>query len=415
MRLNAYRIGGALFALLFGALLVWVVWLTFAGLEDRVEPTGGVMGAAESDDLPVGEEAYQALANRTQLQSWRQTDHRFPGQGETEEVTGTSIRVGGTPRGEPGALVNRWMDPTAVDPQLVRERGFLEGTVAYPGDVNRVLQQPAGRVWRARHNQPVSLAGGWIVFGVGLLLAAFLFLHGRVVTKEPYEGRTVQRFSLFERANHWMTAIAFVLLALSGLVLLYGQYLIKPLTGAEFYGDFALWNVWAHMVLAVPFVLGVVVMLLLWTRQNLFGKLDWQWVKTGGFLGNPETAPPQPRFNPGQKLVFWGVVLGMLVLLATGVTLMFPFFWTGYDGMQLVQLVHAVAALLMIALIMGHIYIGTVGMERAIDAMWSGQVDRAWAHEHHRIWLERLDRGERPGYGGGHARPEGRGQPRPAE
>ena len=74
-------------------------------------------------------------------------------------------------------------------------------------------------------------------------------------------------------------------------------------------------------------------------------------------------APGQARFNAGQKIVFWGVVLGAVALLASGLTLMFPFYWLGMDGMQWTQLIHAAVGLAMIALIIGHIYIGTIGMK----------------------------------------------------
>jgi formate dehydrogenase subunit gamma len=145
------------------------------------------------------------------------------------------------------------------------------------------------------------------------------------------------------------------------------------------------------MALAVPFVLGVLVMIALWTRQNLPERLDWQWLKRGGgFLDDSPDKPPARRFNTGQKIVFWAVALGGLFLTATGIALMFPFYWSGYTGMQTVQVLHAAAALLMIGLIIGHIYIGTIGMVGAFQAMWSGRVDRNWAEEHHSLWYRSI-------------------------
>jgi len=76
--------------------------------------------------------------------------------------------------------------------------------------------------------------------------------------------------------------------------------------------------------------------------------------------------------------------------------MMFPFLWTGYTGMQVVQSLHAAIALLMVGLIIGHIYIGTVGMEGAFSAMWSGWVDRNWAKEHHSLWYSGEDGEKRP-------------------
>ncbi len=389
--MNAYRVTGALATLVFAALFGWVVYLTFTGAGDpRVAPTGGPLGAAQGDDLPTGEQAYQALSARTALQRWRQTEADFPGRGTSEAVSGAPIESG-APRGTPDELAQRWSEADPQTREVLRERGFLAGVVAYPGAVNDVLEQPAGRLWRARHNLGVNLTGGWVIFGVGLALSAFLLLHGRVRTREAYEGRSVQRFNLFERSNHWMVAVSFILIALTGLLLLYGQFGLKPLMDVQTYADLAAASAWAHMVLAVPFVLGVATMFALWLRHNLITRRDLAWLRRGGFIGDPDKQPAAPKFNAGQKLIFWLVVLGTLLLLASGVTLMLPFFWTGYDGMQLVQLAHAVGGLLMIGVIIAHIYIGTIGMERAIDAMWSGQVDRAWAREHHRLWVDRLE------------------------
>lgn len=149
-------------------------------------------------------------------------------------------------------------------------------------------------------------------------------------------------------------------------------------------------SVWLHMASAVPFVIGIFTMILLWVRDNIPTKLDWQWIKHGGgFLERDGENPPAKKFNAGQKIVFWGVVIGGLAALSTGLLLMFPFFWLDYSGMQWAQLTHAMIGLLMIALIFGHIYIGTIGMEGAIDAMWSGRVDSNWAKEHHKIWWEK--------------------------
>ena len=145
------------------------------------------------------------------------------------------------------------------------------------------------------------------------------------------------------------------------------------------------------MTFAVPFLCGVVVMIGLWTWENIPEWLDWVWLKRGGgFLSDSDESPPARKFNAGQKFVFWVVALGGLFLTATGVGLMFPFFWTGYTGMQVVLGLHAVAGLLMIGVIIGHVYIGTIGMRGAFDAMWSGRVDRNWAKEHHSLWYRKV-------------------------
>lgn len=148
------------------------------------------------------------------------------------------------------------------------------------------------------------------------------------------------------------------------------------------------------MAFMLPFVLGVLIMAVLWLRQNLPSKVDWEWLKQGGvFLSDQGPNPPARRFNAGQKLIFSAVMLGGGLLILSGIGLMFPFFlWLDIQAMQWLQIGHAALGLIMIAVIIGHIYIGTAGMEGAFDAMWSGEVDRNWAEEHHNLWVRKLER-----------------------
>src|SRR5262249_3556001 len=162
----------------------------------------------------------------------------------------------------------------------------------------------------------------------------FLAIRGRIRTAEAPSGDTIRRFSALERANHWMTAASFIVMALTGLLILYGTALIRPWLGASLYADLALASVCAHRTLATALILGVIVMFALWIGQNRFEHLDWVWLKKGGgFLRSDRPNPPARKFNAGQKLVFWGVVLGGLALTLTGLGLMFPFFWDGYTSM----------------------------------------------------------------------------------
>jgi formate dehydrogenase subunit gamma len=279
---------------------------------------------------------------------------------------------------------------------MLKERGDVKGDSSLPYREAASFQQPGGRDWRRVHNDQVRYGGGWLLFGTIFALAFFLLARGRIKVAEGFSGETVERFGATERTNHWMTATSFILMGLTGLVLIYGKPLLIPLIGEPAFGDVAYWSAWLHMSFAVPFVLGILIMIALWLVDNLPTRLDWEWLKRGGgFMRDDGHNPPARKFNAGQKIVFWGVTLGGLLMLASGLSLMFPFYWFGYDGMQTTQIVHACIALLMIALIFGHIYIGTIGMEGAIEAMWSGHVDRNWAKEHHSIWFERIT-GRRP-------------------
>ena len=287
-----------------------------------------------------------------------------------------------------------------------------------------VAIQSDGEDWRSIRNGPLSLYGGWLLFAIIFLLAVFFVLRGRIPIDAGPSGKTVERFNGIERFVHWLTATTFVVLALTGLNLLYGRYFLKPLLGADLFSTLTLAGKYAHNYLAFGFMLGVVLIFVLWVRQNLPNKYDFIWMIKGGGMFSKGVHPPAKKFNAGQKILFWIVVLGGVSISVSGIALMFPFQFAlfsesnalvnilGFDlptdltlmqEMQLVQLWHAIVGLLLIVVIIGHIYIGTLGMEGAFDAMGTGHVDENWAREHHSLWVAEV-KGE-TGSGGGPARP----------
>lgn len=383
----AVRISAAVVAAILAGLLAWTILATLDA-DPLVVPTAGVIHGPD-DDVPSGAAAEQALRQRALLQDWRQV----PGLTSIETVTAGTALEGGGAAEDGNQLVTNWLDRQEAFFEILRERGFVEGVLAYPDPRGRVLEQPQGRDWRRVHNEQITYGGGWVIFGFSLLLALFLAIRGRIPLKHGFSGQKVLRFSAFERANHWVTAISFILIALTGLILLYGQYFLRPWMGADVYSPVALYSAWTHMALMIPFTIGVLIMIAIWTHQNLPTKVDLHWLRRfGGFLTTKGENPPARRFNAGQKLIFWAVFWGGLILIGTGITLMFPFFWANIQAMQWVQSVHAAIGLIMIAIMIGHIYIGTVGMVGAVDAMWSGNVDRNWMEEHHDLYLEELER-----------------------
>ena len=185
---------------------------------------------------------------------------------------------------------------------------------------------------------------------------------------------------------------------------MFGRWLLLPLLGPETFATLTVYGKLAHNFLSFPFVLGIVLMLLIWVRHNIPDGGDIAWIKAAGGLFSKGKHPPAKKFNAGQKLIFWMVVAGGGVVAASGYVLLFPFYLTDVAGMQLAHLVHAVLSVLLIAGIISHIYIGSVGMEGAFDAMGSGQVDVNWAREHHSLWLEeelRKGKGKAPAVGRG--------------
>ncbi|WP_222183223.1 formate dehydrogenase subunit gamma [Geminicoccus harenae] len=282
------------------------------------------------------------------------------------------------------------VNPTAMSVQaddLLQQEGKLQGYLAQPDPKLAVLEQPQGRQWRVFHES-------WLPWGAGILiLAVVLLLGGVYLVKGPIQadevsGIKILRFNVFERFTHWLTAVSFIILALSGINYIFGKRYLMPLIGPDAFGTLSQWGKYAHNYLAWPFMLGVLFMIVVWVKDNFPKRgVDWAWLKAGGGVFN-NTHPSAGRFNAGQKLIFWWVALAGIVMSVTGIMLLFPFAAFGVNGMQITQVVHSVVGFLFIAVIIFHIYIGTLGMEGAYDAMGSGEVDVAWARAHHDLWVE---------------------------
>jgi len=282
------------------------------------------------------------------------------------------------------------VNPTASavhEQQLLQQLGQIDGRVTIPAQRAGVLIQPAGREWRQFHEVTLRIIGAVAILGMLAVLVIFYLWRGMVRLEAGRSGRTIVRFNAFERAVHWMTATCFIILAISGLNITFGRPLLLPLLGPDTFTAWSQWAKYAHNFLSFPFTLGVVLIFLIWIAGNIPNRVDFRWLKAGGGIVGHEH-PPAQRFNAGQKAVYWIVVLGGGVTAATGYVLMFPFYVTDIAGMQSAQIVHAVVAMLFIAVMIAHIYIGTIGMEGAFEAMGTGDVDVNWAKEHHSLWLE---------------------------
>lgn len=290
--------------------------------------------------------------------------------------------------------------PAKVDPQAgaVQERQLLgqsptiQGRGTIPDVRSYVLEQPEGRVWTGFRRNALPWFGGIFILGALIATAVFYFWRGPVRVTAGMSGIDVVRFSAFERFVHWMTASSFIVLAISGLNITFGRSLLLPLMDPLAFTTMSQWLKYAHNFLSVPFTIGVVLMLAIWTLGNLPNRTDLEWVKRGGGLLGKDN-PPAGRFNPGQKLIFWIVVIGGIAAFITGSMLIFPFYYgTTIEDLQTAQRIHGIVAIVFIVAIIGHIYIGTLGMEGAFRAMAQGTVDRNWALEHHILWLQQLDR-----------------------
>ena len=302
------------------------------------------------------------------------------------------------------------VNPTASsvrEDQLLNELDRISGRCTIPDQKACTIEQPAGRDWRHFHEVTLRWIGAISILGMLALLVIFYLVRGMVRLESGRSGRVLVRFSAFERLVHWMTAACFILLAISGLNITFGRPLLLPLIGPDAFTAWSQWAKYAHNYLSFPFTLGVFTIFLMWIAWNIPNRVDVEWLKRGGGIVGHDH-PPADRFNAGQKMIYWIVVLGGTAVAVSGYILMFPFYGTNIADMQVAQIVHGVAALLFVAVMLGHIYIGTIGMEGAFEGMWDGTVDVNWAKEHHRVWLEK-ETVE------GHVAPPPKGKMQPAE
>jgi formate dehydrogenase subunit gamma len=282
------------------------------------------------------------------------------------------------------------VNPTAQsvkEDQLLNELGTIRGRGSIPDTRSYTIEQPAGRDWRHFHEVTLRWIGAAAILGVLALLIIFYLWRGMVRIESGRSGVRIVRFNVFERFAHWMTATCFVILAISGLNITFGKPLLLPLIGPGAFSTWSEFAKYAHYYLSFPFTLGVILIFLMWIAGNIPNAADIDWLKRGGGMVGHDH-PPADRFNAGQKAIYWIVVLGGGAVAVSGYVLMFPFYGTDIHSMQIAEVVHAIVAVLFVAAMLGHIYIGTIGMEGAFEAMGSGTVDVNWAKEHHNLWVD---------------------------
>jgi len=266
-------------------------------------------------------------------------------------------------------------------------------SITFQAPADRVLIQSEGETWRQWRNGPITIYGGWLLALVFVALVVFFLIRGKIMLEGQPTGRKIQRFSLVERLAHWSVAIAFIVLGLTGLTMLFGKHLIIPLIGYSAFSWLAIIAKNLHNFIGPLFFVSILLFIAMFLRDNVWQAIDALWIKKAGGLMSGEHVPSW-RFNFGEKTWFWiGVVMLGLLVSITGLVMDFPGNGQIRQDMQLAHILHASGAILFLALSLGHIYIGTVGMEGALEGMKTGYVDETWAKEHHEYWYRAVKEG----------------------
>lgn len=294
--------------------------------------------------------------------------------------------------------------------------GNADVSASNEGAGARILIQDSGIAWYEFRAGPLREYGGYVLLGTLGLLALFYLLRGRIRIEHGRSGRTILRFNLLERTGHWLLAVTFIILGITGLITLFGRIALIPWLGKEAFSTIAAASKWIHNWISWPFMAALVLIFLMWVLRNIPNRHDVVWLLKGGGLFAKGVHPPARKFNAGQKIIFWSVIILGVSVSVSGLSLMMPFElplfaktfavinsigipgWFGAEPlpeqltphaeMQLATLWHAIIAFVMMAIILAHIYLGSIGMEGAFDAMSRGEVDLNWAREHHNLWVE---------------------------
>ncbi len=324
------------------------------------------------------------------------------------------------PLGSAGEAAQAGLEKAVRDAQAAYDAAadaLPDARASNRGPAAKVLMQDGGMWWLNFRHGPLLTYGSLLLGVTVVLMAIFYLIRGRIRIEHGRAGITIERFKFIERFGHWLIASSFILLAITGLLSLAGRKLLIPLFGHEAFSTFAIASKWIHNNVSWAFMLGLVMVFVMWIAHNLPDRTDINWIlKGGGIFGKGH--PPAKKFNAGQKLIFWAVIILGTSISVSGISLLFPFELTMFEPtlallndmgvpqllglgtidatltpqeeMQYAQLWHAVISFVLMAVIIAHIYIGTLGMEGAFEAMGSGDVDLEWAREHHSIWADEV-------------------------
>ncbi len=257
------------------------------------------------------------------------------------------------------------------------------------GKEQGVLINRTGEQWRQVRNQQVKPIGGWVLAGTLLALFLVYLVVGKNRLDQPRTGVLIERWKRLDRFLHWLVAGLFLILAVTGLSILYGRHFLPDLLGSSGFGTFLAGCKLAHNYLGPLFVVALLLMILKWVRHNVVNGHDLRWFLEGGGMIKGKH-PHAGYMNGGEKAWFWVLTLGGILISLSGLVLDFPAYTELREDFQLANLIHGIASIVVLCAAFGHIYIGTFGTEGALEGMVNGQVDETWAKQHHDLWYQQL-------------------------
>jgi len=297
---------------------------------------------------------------------------------------------------QPGNNAPVWREVRSGDENYTSIKGPETGVLIQPQAkfFGQDTMTTAGEAWRKYRNGPVTFYGGLFIVIMAAVVGLFYLWRGEIKLPEPRSGRLMKRFSTLERVAHWSMAISFCVLGISGLVIFFGKHILLPVIGYTLFGWLTNLMKNVHNFVGPLFMLSVILAVIVFVRYNFPAKGDLTWIVKGGGLAHGQHVPCG-RFNAGEKGWFWlgAVVLGT-VMSVTGLIMLFPNFEQVRTTMQQANIVHGIGSMIFVGLSFAHIYIGTIGMEGALEGMRTGYADEVWVKEHHETWYNDVKSGK---------------------
>lgn len=284
-------------------------------------------------------------------------------------------------------------------------RAVREGAPGYSsikGEGSGVLIASGGNAWRDAKESKAVKALPWLIVAMIAALLLYHVVHGRNRIDHELSGRKVKRWNGFERIVHWVTAISFIILAITGLSMMFGKAMLSwtiggsPIISKAAFASWAQISLSTHNIIGPVFSIGILLMIIMWIWFNIPTWTDVKWFAQGGGLFG-KAHPSAGRMNGGEKVWFWILATLGVVVCITGIVMVAPLMgWTLPEAMtgrailQQSNLFHGILAIIWTAVALGHIYIGTAGTEGAIEGMATGYVSEEWAKQHHDLWYEKV-------------------------